>query len=693
MKTTKKERVELHIHTKISEMDGVASIGEYIKRAVEWGYPAIAVTDHGCVQAFPEAMRAAEEWEKQGHKIKVLYGMEAYCTDGDEAQPYHLTLLAQNRLGLQKLYYLVSWSHLHHFQGLPIITEEELQKHRTGLLIGSGCGNGKLFRTSAQGKTPKELHAIAREYDFLEIQPVWNCKHVTPDNAKVLDELQRVNRMIVQIGEKMQIPVCATGNVHYLEPEDNQARCILKNIRGFTEDESSAPLYFRSTKEMLEAFDYFSQEKAYEVVIENTNKIADMVEDIRPIPAGNFSPHISNAEDRLATLVKSRVEELYGNPLPDIVKERVEREQSVVRTQKTASLFLIARLQVKHSEQQGFHVIARGMAGSSFLSFLAGISEVNPLPPHYCCPHCRHTEFFIRSKIKSGFDLPQKDCSVCGERMQRDGQNFSWQSFLGQNGDKTPDFDLNFASEYISCDYAKQYLEELFGKARVVNAGVVMTVSERLALLYIQNYEKKTGSKFSEETRERFVSILTGVKRITGQLPGGLVIIPEGFSAENFAPLQYAEDDPKSALCTHFDFHDLDGTLLNLDDLGYNVPTLYHYLEKYTGIPVANADLSDAAVYERLFCPEISEEKVKYPFLDVVSIVINGLPQKCLKDFLPKGFAGLIKVFEVNFHKIYATELALAAVRLSWYRLYYPKEFEKAYQKTFDDFESETVIE
>lgn len=553
-----KERAELHMHTKMSEMDGVASIGEYIKRAAEWRYPAIAVTDHSCVQAFPEAMRAAEKCKRQGNSIKIIYGMEAYCREDEETQPFHITILAQNQTGLKKIYSLVSGSHLHNFQGVPIITKEELQKHRTGLLIGSGCGNGKLFCAVAQGKEPEELRAIARECDFLEIQPVWNCKYLTTDSGKIREELQRINRMIVQIGEKMQIPVCATGNVHYLESEDAQARCILKKIRGFSEDKSQGPMHFRSTEEMLEDFDYLGKEKAYEVVIENTNQIAEKIKDIRPIPEGRFYPHMADADEWLDAIVRSRADALYGDPLPGIVKERIEKELSVVREQKTALLFLIARQQVTHSEQSGFHVMTRGSAGASLLSYLTGISEVNPLPTHYRCPNCRHIEFWIRSEIESGFDLPQKVCPVCGGKMQSEGQNISWQDFFGRNGEKIPDFNLNFSGEYISCGYAKQYLEKLFGKACIVNAGAVMTVSERLAHQYLLEYKEKTGAQFSEETEKRLIYLLTGVKRAFVKQPGRLVVIPEVFAAEDFTPLQYAGDDLHSAICTHFDFHNLE---------------------------------------------------------------------------------------------------------------------------------------
>lgn len=675
-----KERAELHMHTKMSETDGIASIGEYIKYAVERGYPAIGLTDHSSVQAFPEAMRTAEEFKKQGQNIKVIYGMEAYCADKKDAKPYHLTLLVQNQAGLKNLYSLVSLSYRQSLQGAPIIIQEELKKHRAGLLIGSGCGNGKLFCAAAQGIPQEELCAIAREYDFLEIQPAWNYKQAIPTNEKVLDELQRINRIIVRIGEKVQIPVCATGNVHYLEAQDAQARLILKKACGFEVDKIQSLLHFRSTREMLEAFDYLGREKAYEVVIENTNKIAERIEEVRPIPQGIFHPDIDAAEKQLEKIVRDHAETLYGMSIPGVIKERIGKELSVVQKQKTASLFLIARMQVIRSEEQGHPVMTRGSVGASLLSYLTGISEVNPLPPHYRCPKCRYIAFLSNTGDESGFDLPRKVCPACGEEMERDGQNIPWQDFFGMDGEKIPDFELNFSSEYISGECARQYLEELLGKARVVNAGSVAVIRERLARQYLIEYEEKTGTQFPGKTKERYIKLLTGVKRGFGRLPGGLVVIPDGFAAEDFTPIQYAENDLYSPACTHFDFHDLGKTLLRLDNLGYDVPTLYRYLEQYTGIPAANADLFDAAVYERLSTPASSKTTMRQPVSPAIQITVNGIPKSSLKNQPPKKFGSLRKVFEYGFQKAYATELALAAVRLSWYRLYCPEEFDKAYQ-------------
>lgn len=327
----KKERVELSVHTKMSRMDAVASAGDYVRAAAEQGQPAIAVTDHGCAQAFPEAMRAAEQCKKEGRSIKILYGMEAYCADSGDAPPYHVTILVQNEAGLKNLYQLITQSHLHHFRGVPLVTGADLQQHRRGLLVGSGCGNGKLFSATARGE--KRLSAIARAYDFLEIQPVWNCKVVVPEAGKIQEELRRINRIIAQLGDDLKIPVCATGNVHYLKPEDEQARRILRCS-------GHGSLYLRSTREMLRDFAYLGKEKAREVVIDNTNLLAERTEELRPIAT---EPTWARPEDEQLLLdrCQSKADE-YDGLLTDLITERLAQESAVVKKQKSASSYRIA---------------------------------------------------------------------------------------------------------------------------------------------------------------------------------------------------------------------------------------------------------------------------------------------------------------------------------------------------------------
>lgn len=647
-----KERVELHVHTKMSAMDGVTSVTDLINRAARWGHLAIAVTDHGVVQAYPEAMQAVRQCRKQGNGIKVLYGMEAYYVNDNltgHVRPFHLTILARNRAGLKNLYQLVSWSHLHNFYQKPRITKSKLLEHREGLLVGSACGQGELYRAVLGGKSWEDLKQIADFYDYLEIQPLGNNEYMIR-NGTVSDQEQfkEYNRTIVRLGEELGKPVVATGDVHFLNPEDEQTRCILMAAQGYADTNRQPPLYFHSTREMLEEFAYLGEEKAYEVVVENTNWIADQIQNIEPIPSGAFYPQLNGAEEQLGALVRSRVGELYGDPLPPFVSERLERELSAILENGAASLYWIAHLQVCRSMEQGYRVMARGTAGSSFISWLAGISEINPLVPHYRCPHCRYTEFFTDGKVKSGFDLPQKSCPTCGHPLERDGQEIPWESFLGFCGEKAPDFDLNFASEYYYQGMPRQVLESLFGKDRVLKAGTISAVVEWDALQYIRKYGEENRLQYSREALEGLAEGLVGVKRTTGQHPGGFIILPENREAEDFTPLQHPGDNPEAEISTHFDFHSLHDTLLKLDDLGHNVPTIYRYLEKYTGIPVTDADVSDPAVYQLFTSPEplgITAEQSGFR-TGVLSLPGYGTPfvEKMLTAGQPEGFADLVKI-------------------------------------------------
>lgn len=651
-----KERVELHVHTKMSAMDGVTSVTDFINRAAQWRHPAIAITDHGVVQAFPEAMQAVRQCRKQGYGLKILYGIEAYYVDDvanqDHAhrRPFHLTILARNRAGLKNLYQLVSWSHLHNFYRKPRITKSKLLEHREGLFLGSACEAGELYRAVVDGKSWEDLKQIADFYDYLEIQPLGNNEYMIRNGTvSGQKQLKEYNRTIVRLGEELGKPVVATGDVHFLDPEDEQTRCILMAAQGYADASRQPPLYFRSTQEMLEEFAYLGEEKAYEVVVENTNRIADQIEDIEPIPAGAFYPQLEGAEDQLDALVRSRASELYGDPLPPVVRERLEQELSVISKQEGAALlYWIAHLQVCHSMEQGYRVMARGTAGSSLISWLAGISEINPLVPHYRCPHCRYTEFFTHEEVNSGFDLPKKSCPACGHTLERDGQEIPWESFLGLHGEKVPDFDLNFASEYYYQGRPKQVLESLFGKGRVIKAGTISTIAERTALRYIQKHEEETGLDYSPETLESLVKGLVGVKRTTGQHPGGFVILPENREAEDFTPLQHPDDDSEADISTHFDFHSLHDTLLKLDDLGHDVPTIYRYLEKYTGIPVTDADVSDPIVYRLFTSPEplgITAEQSGFR-TGALSLPEYDTPfvEEMLTAGRPASFADLVKI-------------------------------------------------
>ena len=650
------KRVELHLHTKMSMMDGLTDAKLLVKRAIAWGHKAIAITDHGVVQAFPEAIAAASG------KIKVILGMEGYFLNDDETdfdswkkekkgKYFHQIILARNSTGLKNLYKLISLSNVKYFHRKPIIPKSELMKHREGLIIGSACEAGELYRAIATGQSDEAIMKIASFYDYLEIQPCGNNRYMIESerfpNVNSIEDIQNMNRKVVHVADALGKMTVATCDVHFIDPEDSIFRAILMKGQGFADADKQAPLFLRNTKDMLREFEYLGDEAAREVVITNPGKIADMIEELTPIPSGNYPPSLEGDDDELKRLCWEKTKRLYGDPVPEYVASRLTRELDSIIKHGFGVLYMIAQKLVKNSEDHGYHVGSRGSVGSSYVANASGISEVNPLAPHYRCPKCRHTEFFLNGEVGSGYDLPEKDCPECGTPMDRDGHDIPFETFLGFKGDKSPDIDLNFSGEYQS--RAHKYTEELFGSSHVFKAGTIATVADKTAFGFVKKYLDDHERKVSRAEEARLTIGCTGVKRTTGQHPGGMVVVPNAFEAEDFTPVQYPSDDSsKGQTTTHFDFHALHDTILKLDNLGHDVPTLYKHLEDLTGIPVMETDICDPKIYEMLTSPaplRVTAEDIDCP-TGTLTIPEMGTPFviQMLLDAQPKNFSDLLQI-------------------------------------------------
>ena len=787
-----KKRVELHLHTQMSQMDAVSSAASLIERAISWGHTAIAITDHGVAQSYPDALKASANNEK----IKIIYGVEGYLvddtaeitTDGasgalsgrfvvfdlettglssendkiteigavkvengkitgrfstfvnperpipqkiveltsitdemvadapkieeilpeflnfckdcvlvahnarfdtsfvkknaeacglsydfphldtlmlarglypelgnhklstlnkhlkvpllhhhravDDAQATaeifikmleelknmgisdiselnksfdmraiakrnqarHIILLAKNLQGIRNIYEMISESHLKYFYRTPRIPKSLIAEKRDGLLVGSACEAGELFRAIAGGATDEKIGEIAEFYDYFEIQPIGNNAFMKSDDefpdVNTDEDLQNLNRKIVELGERCNKPVVATCDVHFLDPEGADYRRILMHYKGFPDADNQAPLYFRTTEEMLSEFAYLGEEKAYEVVVTNTNKIADMIENVRPIPTKKCPPEISGAKEDIINDSKRRAEAIYGNPLPEIVKERLDKELDSIIGNGFAVMYKIAQELVRKSNEDGYLVGSRGSVGSSFVAYLSGITEVNSLPAHYICPNCKNFELVGSEIGASGCDLPDKVCPKCGTQYKKDGHDIPFETFLGFNGDKEPDIDLNFSGEYQPTIH--KYTETFFGEGFVFRAGTIGTVAKKTAFGYARKYAEEKGIVMRAAELKRLATGCVGVKRTSGQHPGGIIVVPHANNIHEFCPIQHPADDVNSNIVTtHFDYHSIDQNLLKLDELGHDDPTVIRMLEDLTGIDAKEIPLAE----------------------------------------------------------------------------------------------------
>ena len=666
------KRVELHLHTNMSAMDGMTSAKELVSRAIAWGHKAIAITDHGVVQAFPEACNTAA---KAG--IKIIYGMEGYLVDDDAfyddygfgvddeipaeyiekvraEKTYHIIIIAKNTQGLKNLYKLITDSNLKFFKRRPRIPRHRLMQFREGLIIGSACEAGELYRALVDQKSDEDILRIASFYDYLEIQPNGNNAFMLRsqderyERFKTVEDLENVDRQIIHIADKLGKMVVATCDVHFIDPGNAVFREILMTSMGFSDASQQAPLYFRTTEEMLAEFAYLGEETAKEVVVTNPNKIADLCESgMTPFPRGTFPPSLEGADEDLTRICWERTKKDYGDPVPENVAKRLEKELKSIISNGFGVLYMIAQKLVQNSEEHGYYVGSRGSVGSSFVAHAAGISEVNPLPPHYICKKCKHSEFFMDGSVGSGYDLPPKDCPNCGIPMHRDGHDIPFETFLGFKGDKQPDIDLNFSGEYQF--YAHRYTEELFGIDHTFKAGTIGTIADKTAYGFVKKWLEVKGITVNRAEEDRLTKGCTGVKRTTGQHPGGMVVVPASNDAEDFTPIQHPADDVSGGLrTTHFDFHSLHDTILKLDNLGHDVPTLYRHLEDSTGINVFDVDICDPKLYELLTSPEplgVTAEEIGCE-TGTLSLPELGTPfvRGMLMEAKPKNFSDMLQI-------------------------------------------------
>ncbi len=663
------KRVELHAHTKMSSMDGLNEVADIVNQAAAWGQPAVAITDHGVVQAFPDAAKAAGKLKGKGKDIKVIFGMEGYVFDDEglidedgnidykKRPTNHIILLAATQEGMKNIYKLVSYSHLNYFYKRPRLPKSVIQAHREGIIIGSACEAGEVYQAFYKQKDHEEIKKIAEFYDYLEIQPLINNRFLTEDRTEggkypdrrqlTVEELKEINIAICDLGDELGKPVVATTDAHY----DSATSAIYRNIimagQGFKDAENGQGLYLRTTDEMMEEFSYLGAERAQKVVVDNTNLIASQIGELLPVPKGKFPPTIDGAEETLRKTCMEKAHSIYGDPLPQIVEERLLKEMNSIIDNGYAVMYVSAQMLVHKSLEDGYLVGSRGSVGSSFAATMAGITEVNPLDPHYICPKCKHLEWGDMELYDCGIDMPEKECPECGTMMDRDGYTIPFATFLGFDGDKEPDIDLNFAGEYQPI--AHKYVGTIFGDENVFKAGTVGTVADKTAYGYVRKFYDEQGIPINKYEADRLTQHCTGIKRTTGQHPGGIVIVPRDHEIYEFCPVQHPANDVKSdIITTHFDYHKIDENLLKLDILGHNVPSMIRQLQDMTGVDPLTVPLTDRkvlSIFNGIEALDIKDPNYKFRH-GSFAIPEFGTPfvRQMLDDTKPDKFADLVRI-------------------------------------------------